>query len=120
MLNNVLRVNALSCASFGLIFILFAQAVAKTIGTPPTLLVQCVGAVLIANAVLLFWSSKQEKPNTPLIMFFIAGDVMWVLASLALISAGLWITTALGIAFTIIVALFVGACGALQWKYLPA
>lgn len=120
MLNRVLRANSLSCAIFGVIFFAFTGSVAKILGNPPTLLLYIIAIVLLGNAALLFWATKSSVPNKLLILFFIVGDALWVFTSLALILAGLWITTAIGIALTIAVALFVGACGALQWKYLPA
>ena len=120
MLNHVLRANAVSCTLFGLLFSLAAPSVANTIGNPPTLLLQVLGVGLLVNAAFIFWTSTRPTPNRTCVLFFALGDAIWVVATLALVGAGLWITTPTGLALSIGVAAFVGGCGFFQWKLAPA
>ncbi|MBL4756828.1 MAG: hypothetical protein JKY32_04050 [Rhizobiales bacterium] len=119
MLQQVLRANAASCALFGALFSVAAPAISIVIGDPPTLLLQFLGAGLLVNAALLFWASVLRHPNRAWILFFALGDAIWVAAILAFIGAGLWITTPSGIAWSLGVSAFVGACGVLQWRLAP-
>lgn len=119
MLKYVLRANAASCALFGFVFYFATETTANVIGNPPTLLLQLLSAGLLVNAVLLIWTSMARHPNRNSVLFFALGDAIWVVATLALIGAGLWITTPAGFAWSMGVAAFVGICGVLQWKFAP-
>lgn len=119
MLINVLRLNAASCALFGVLFFLAAPVVAMTIGDPPDLLLQILGVGLVVNATFLLWTSAKIPPDRKSVLFFAFGDAIWVVATLALIATGLWITTPVGIVLSAGVAMFVGGCGYFQWKLAP-
>lgn len=119
MLNLVLRANAVSCALFGALFALSGPASAAFIGTPPVLLLQILGAGLLIYAALLIWISLRAQKVRIIILIFALGDAIWVGATAVLIVAGLWITTPAGVLWAIGVAIFVGICGALQWKLAP-
>ncbi len=120
MLKHVLRLNAASCAVFGAIFAFAAQSTAQFVGDPPVLLVQILGVGLMTNAALLIWASTRALPDRNLVLMFALGDGLWVIATAVLLAADLWITTGMGIGFAIVIALFVGACGVLQWLFAPA
>ena len=120
MLKNTLRANAASCAFFGAIFLISAPATAGIIGNPPVLMLKILGAVLLANAALLIWTSTRRQPDRLIVLFFSLGDAVWVAATATLLVAGFWITTASGIVWSIAVAVFVGTCGILQWRHAPA
>lgn len=119
MLRLVLRMNAASCALFGAIFVLLSGWVADFLGTPPVPVLQVLGVGLLANAVALVWTSMRPAPDRMLVQAFAFGDLLWVVATLFILGGGIWVTTPAGISWAIGVALFVGACGALQWKHLP-
>ncbi len=120
MLKPVLLANAVSCLGFGLVFLLFAQATAAFLGDPPPLLLRLLGAGLVINAGLLIHAALRARPRRIDVMFFAIGDFLWVLATAALLTLGLWVTTPTGIAAAIAVAVFVGLCGGLQWRFAPA
>ncbi|MEN8832781.1 MAG: hypothetical protein ABF285_07735 [Pacificibacter sp.] len=119
MLRHVLRANAASCGVFGAIFACFATGASAFIGDPPVVVLQVLGVGLLVNAVALVWTSLRTKPERLLILAFAVGDMVWVLATLVLLIGGIWILTLSGIVWAICVAIFVGACGALQWKLAP-
>lgn len=119
-LATLMRLNALSCAGFGAVFTLAPAAVAGFLGTFPVLLVHALGVGLMLNAVLLGLASwPGRNPRRHEMLFFCAGDLAWVVASVVLLAAGLWITTIGGQVSTLIVALGVGAMGAAQWRRKP-
>jgi hypothetical protein len=119
MLKRVLRANAASCVLFGSLFAFAGPAAAKLVGSPPILLLQLLGAGLLINAAMLVWTSLRAQPDRVSILTFALGDAIWVVATALMLIAGLWITTASGVIWAVGVAVFVGACGALQWKLAP-
>lgn len=119
MLKRTLQANAASCFVFGAIFAFAAQTTANHIGNPPVLLLQFLGVGLIANAILLMWTSLRAHPDRKSVLIFAAGDALWVVATAILLIAGLWVTTTSGIVWSLAIAAFVGTCGLLQWRLAP-
>lgn len=116
-LATVLRLNALSCFVFGAIFLLQPVGIAAFLGAPPVMLIALLGAALLLNAALL-WASqhKGRAPRRQEVLFFCMGDFLWVVATLALVAFGLWITASAGQVASLVVAAGVGALGVLQWR----
>ena len=115
-LRAILRANAASCLIFGTLFVLLP---AKTAGflspsPAPPWLMQMVGLVLIANGLHLLWAASRKTFQPWEILYFSAGDMAWVMITLALIGAGTWITTPGGITAALGVALMVGGFGLTQ------
>ena len=119
MLKRVMRLNALSCAAFGALFILFPASVALFLGDPPALLLQGLGLALIVNAAHLIFEAARPRPRRAAVFYFVAGDMLWVIGSLALVAGGLFVTTPRGRLATLAVALMVGVFGLLQARHLP-
>jgi len=119
MLKKVLIANALSCLFFGILFLAKTDAVYTFVGEPPVLVLRILGIGLIINGIHLGYVAYQKQPTRNAILYFIIGDVIWVLATLALLVIGLWITAFSGMILAILVAVFVGLCGALQWRFAP-
>lgn len=119
MLKSVLVANATSCAVFGVIFVLMAPTIASILGSPPILLLYLLGAGLLVNAALLLFEVRQASPRRYSVLFFVIGDAIWVLTSVGLVAAGLWITTPAGIIWALCIAVFVGGCGVLQVALAP-
>ncbi|MDZ7829267.1 MAG: hypothetical protein U5K33_07205 [Halofilum sp. (in: g-proteobacteria)] len=117
-LPSILALNATSCVLFGLLFLALPGTVAAFLGTPPApaWLIAAIGAVLLANGAHLAWAARRQRPRRALVLYFSGGDIAWVIATLALIAAGVWINTPGGIAVALIVAMAVGAMGVLQWR----
>lgn len=119
-LATVLRLNALSCLGFGLVFLLAPGAVATALGTPPGWVIAALGAGLLGNALLLWLSVRGGRaPRRAEVLFFSLGDAGWVVATLALILGGVWIVTPGGRIAALAVAAMVGALGLAQWRRLP-
>ena len=116
MLKSVLFANAASCALFGVLFLTSAGSTAAFLGDPPIWLLRALGAGLLFNAAHLIYSARMESPGRLLVLYFIFGDALWVLATVGLITSGLWITTITGMAAAVAVAAFVGLCGFGQWR----
>ena len=119
MLKQILIANAASCLGFGALFLLRADATARTLGSAPVIVLQILGAGLLVNGLHLLWAARQDHPSRPLVHYFAAGDAAWVLGTLALLANGIWITTILGTILALSVAGFVAACGLGQIRYAP-
>ena len=119
-LATVLRLNALSCLSFGALFLATPGAVAGALGTPPVWFIAALGAGLVGNAALLWLSVRAGRaPRRAEVLAFSLGDAAWVVGTLALILAGVWIVTPGGRVAALAVAVMVGALGRAQWRRLP-
>lgn len=113
-LSLVLRLNALSCLGFGALFVLWPTAVSAVLGSMPPVVLVGLGAVLMGNGLHLVVSSFRRKAIPAEILWFSIGDLIWWLATLALIAFDLWVTTALGIVLALAVAVAVAAMGVTQ------
>lgn len=116
-LTKVMRANAASCLMFGLVFVISPELAATFLGgtaPPPSLVVLGLGILLIFNGLHLLWASTLQPPSNNLIYYFSAGDVLWVIASMSLVFAKIWITTTEGIIATVLVAGLVAAFAILQ------
>lgn len=113
-LKTALLLNASSCIIFGAIFIAFASAVSQYIGSSFEWIVPALGAVLLFNGLHLVFASRRAKPLCPEILYFVAGDFLWVVGTLVLVSLGLVITSPHGTLVSLLVAAMVGAFGVMQ------
>jgi len=116
-LKTVMRLNAASCIIFALTFLLKPTETAVFLGpeTPaPEIVLLALGLGLLANGLHLLWASSTPLPSKAMVLYFSAGDFIWVLASLSLVGLGVWITAASGIAAALIVAMMVATLGVLQ------
>jgi hypothetical protein len=77
-----------------------------------------LGAALLANGAHLLLASARTRPLPAEILWFAMGDMAWWLATLALIAAGVWITTPTGIALGLLVAFVVAVLGQAQLLHL--
>jgi len=121
-LRHVLAANAASCFSFGAVFALLPDTVARFLAVEPApeLLVRGLGLVLILNGAHLAIAHRRTAPRRMEILYFCLGDIAWVVTTLGLIAAELWITSTPGIAAALGVAVLVGLFAALQLAQLPA
>lgn len=115
-LQLLLRANAVSCLAFGFLFFATPDAVSQFLSDNPVQpwVFLGLGALLITNGILLVITSALPHPNRAFILFFSAGDFAWVLGTIALIAAGVAVTTPQGISAALIVAVLVGGLGAGQ------
>ncbi len=116
-LNTVLRLNAASCLIFGLLFVLFSLQTATYLGessAAPDWVIQVLGAVLIFNGFDLLRVSFKDSISKASILYFSAGDFIWVIATTVLIVCNIWITTTAGIVAGLATSVMVGAFGYMQ------
>ncbi|MEP1768734.1 MAG: hypothetical protein ABJJ53_19110 [Sulfitobacter sp.] len=113
-LKMVMRLNAVSCVSFGLLFIVLPQAVAGFLGDVPRAVILFLGLGLLGNGGHLSVASSRAGILKAEVIWFSLGDFLWWLASFGLIAAHIWITTPWGIFATVVVAVMVGALGVVQ------
>ena len=114
-----MRINAASCLIFGALFVLAPATVGSFLAekTPaPELYILILGVVLLINGLHLLWASIRTQIGKYLVWYFSSGDMLWVIASLALLLAKLWVTSPAGILTTILVALLVGFLGVMQLR----
>ena len=113
-LKLVMRMNAVSCVSFGLFFAVYPHVVASFLGTAPPPIILALGIGLLINGTHLALASRNPEPRKIEVIWFSLGDFSWWLATLVLIVANVWITTSWGIAIAVIVATAVAGLGVAQ------
>lgn len=97
MLSRVLTFDALTCAAMGVALLAGADAVGGLLGLSAALL-RGAGAVLLPFAALLAWTARQDRPPAPIVHAIVAGNLLWVAASVLLAFGAASLTT-LGTAF---------------------
>ena len=116
---TALRLNATTCLSFGLLFVSLPASVAGFLSQQQpadNLVFIILGLGLMTQGGHLIWASLQTNPSKALILYFSFGDFAWVLSSILLMVLGYWITTPMGILYSSMVAVMVGALGLLQMQ----
>lgn len=113
-LKTALLLNASSCIIFGAIFVAFGGSVSQFIGNPFGWVVPVLGAILLFNGLHLVFASRRAKPICPEILYFVAGDFLWVVGTLVLVGLGLVITSPQGTLVSLLIAVMVGAFGVMQ------
>ncbi len=109
--------------SFGMIFTVFPTTVSVFLSNDnpaPTLVILVLGIGLTLHGIHLLWASQQAIVNKGLIQYFSAGDFLWVLATLMLITFKVWVTTLYGVMAALLVAIAVGMLGIAQLTKTPA
>ena len=114
-LKTVMRLNALSCLGFGLLFVVMPAVVADFLGDGPHWLILTMGIVLIVNGIHLLLVSMNTSPARPLVLYFSAGDAAWVVLTLVLIATGFVVSTPAGVVTALVVAVMVGGFGLMQY-----
>ena len=117
-INNILRLNAASCLGFGTVFLVGSGTVSALLGTIPPQVLIAIGVGLMANGVHLSIASTRAVPRRAEIVWFSFGDLLWWTASVALVAAGVWITTLSGVVGVLVVAMAVAALGVAQLAIL--
>jgi len=117
-LKKVLGANALSCLMFGVIFTFWSTSSVVFISGENSLdlLIRVVGILLILNGLHLISALVRKRLHKYEVLYFSAGDGLWVLGTVILIGMGWLITTPQGIVSAILVAIMVGIFGLLQFK----
>lgn len=119
-LGSILRVNAISCLTGGAVLLIAPHGVAVLLGDPPKLPLVWIGGALLLNGAHLLFASFRRKAVPVEIIWFSVGDLSWWLATIALVSSGVWITTISGTVIALAVAAIVASLGVAQLACLGA
>lgn len=119
-LGSILRVNAISCLTGGAVLLIAPHAVTALLGDPPKLPLVWIGGALLLNGAHLLFASFRRKAVPVEIIWFSVGDLSWWLATIALVSSGVWITTVSGTVIALAVAAIVASLGVAQLACLGA
>lgn len=120
-LRIALRLNAATCAVFGFIFVLAAEATSGFLGAVPPIWLRVTGALLIIHSVHLIWTSFRHIISRLEVYYFSGGDLLWFLASLCLVLVPDFITTTQGVTVTLLTAVAVAGIGLAQlWTHAEA
>ena len=109
-----LRLNAVTCVVFGLIFVLHAGVVAQFLGGFPQEWLFWIGALLVLHSGHLLWASFRRAILRLEIYYFSAGDLLWFLLSLLFVAKPDLISSDMGNLATIAVAVIVASIGLAQ------
>jgi hypothetical protein len=111
-LANVLWFDAATCALMGIFLVALAEPLAGLLGLPLALL-QWAGVLLLPCALLMAVAARRPQPA--LVMLIVAGNLLWVAASVVVLLTSPAITT-LGQAFVIAQAAVVLLLAWLEWR----
>jgi hypothetical protein len=89
LLKTALRVDGAVSSLLGIICLLFSKAVAGFLGIPASWIILALGMGVIVYAIELFLAARAEPVNLGIAKFAVYGNLIWVLASAALIFANL-------------------------------
>jgi hypothetical protein len=106
-LGRVMAFDALTCLAMGIALAAFAQHLAGPLGLPAPLLLWA-GVILFPSALAM--AAAALWPHRALVRLVVVGNVLWVMASIAVVATG--DPTALGGAFVIAQA---AAVAVLAW-----
>lgn len=113
----VLRYNAASCILFGFTFAVLPNGISSLIGNSAPVILRIVGICLVFHGLHLWLASRRARVVCPEVIYFILGDLGWVLATIVLLILGIGITNLLGMVFASLIAALVGSLGFLQYKH---
>lgn len=99
-LRNALALDAVSCAGTGLLLSLAAMPLSGPLGFPVAFL-RGAGLVLLPCAALLAWLCARETLLRWTVHAVIGVNLLWIADSLAILLAGWFQPTGLGIAFVL-------------------
>ncbi|WP_428696877.1 hypothetical protein [Stappia sp.] len=114
-LRNLLVVDALTCAVMGALLLVADGLLAGPLGLPADLLFYAGLLLLPVSAFMVLVALPARTPGSGTLIV-IAGNWLWVAASIALPVLGLVAPTALGLAFLVIQAVAVAMLAILEQK----
>lgn len=112
-LRRILALDAVSCASMGLLMGLGATFLAPLFGLPEGL-IRGAGLLLLPLAAFIGWLASRDRPAPLFVWLVILGNLGWVVESFVTIGALQGITGA-GTAFVAVQALAVLTLSFLEW-----
>jgi len=113
-LRRVLLLDALSSGAMGLGLLAGAGALSAILHLPAGLLTEA-GIVLLPFAAFVGFLASREAPARAAVWLVIAMNVLWAIDSIVLLASGWVAPSALGHAFVIMQAAFVGVLAELEY-----
>src|ERR1051325_5711526 len=117
-LKSMLVINSTSSGATGLGLILASKLVAGIFGITEPQPFVIVGAFLAVFAMLVFVVSRRDPMSSIGVQLIIAGDILWVLASVVIVLFQLFGLSLIGYTIICAVALWVGTMAYLQFNGL--
>lgn len=115
LLRRSLRANALFSSVSGLALVAGSYSIGPRIGVEPSWIVLIVGLGLLPFAYDLFSNATKTRIDLTRVKVAIAGDITWVVASIAVIVIDPTGLTTAGIVTIAVVAAVVAEFALLQW-----
>lgn len=119
LLRRSLQLDAVASGALGVLLAAAGPAVDDLLGIPVGVLV-AIGLVLVAHATLLWIVGARRHLPTPANWAVVAGNLLWVAASVLVVAAGWWTPTAAGTAVVLAQAAAVALFASLQFLGLRA
>lgn len=116
-LRKVLWLDAVSCVAMSAMLLLFANALQGPLGLEPGFM-RAAGATLLPFAAFVAWAASRERTPRVAVGWIIAINALWVIDSLAILFLGWVQPTAIGTAFVVAQAVFVGVLAELEFVEL--
>jgi|HigsolmetaAR202D_1030399.scaffolds.fasta_scaffold00074_40 hypothetical protein len=113
-LRRVLLADAVSAGAMGLALLAFAPQLAAVLELPPALLRES-GMILVPFAAFVGYLASREHPSRAGVWTVIVINAVWTIDSIALLLTDWVAPNALGKAFVVAQALFVGVLAELQY-----
>ncbi|KAA0909902.1 hypothetical protein FLO80_19320 [Aquicoccus porphyridii] len=114
-LKTILVLDAATCTGMGLLLILASGLVARITQIPAPLLFWA-GLLLLPVAGFMVLTARDPHASAWAVLVIVAGNLLWVLASLALPMIGVIAPNALGWAFILAQAIAVTLFAWLEWS----
>jgi hypothetical protein len=86
-LRRMMTADSIFCAVSGLGLIFFEQPIATFLGAASPLIILTIGLILLGTALFIFVSLRDAPLEATKVRLLIAGNALWVVASIALVIA---------------------------------
>ena len=110
----ILLIDAATCVAMGLALALGAEILSAPLGLPAPLL-QYSGIALLPIAAYIAWVATRKVPPSVAVAIVVAGNALWIAASILLLASGWVAPSPLGSAFVIAQALAVALLDVLEY-----
>lgn len=113
LLRNALKLDGIATTPTGILLLALSGMLDSALGLPATLLA-IVGGFCVVYGAAVFLLGTRPRPARPAALVVIAINLVWVLDSALLLSAGWFEVTTLGVVVVCGLAVAVGGLAALQ------